>query len=175
VKDLLPVDASTIWWYADGLLRHRLSVDKDQWQIYVPEPLRRPILEEMHTKSGHLRFDKLIKTLTASFWWPKFTASVKQFLKECEACQAAIPGTVKAPATASSRTSENPPAVGKPSIWTSFSRFQNRRTRRTTVVLASLADFQTARTSSHAKRCSPPLTLHGFSLTGIFLCMVSQT
>jgi hypothetical protein len=32
------------------------------------------------------------------FWWPKFTASIKKFLRECEACQGAIPGTIKAPA-----------------------------------------------------------------------------
>lgn len=95
-SDKFPIDENSQWWYTDGLLRHRNS-PTEQWRLYVPATLRTEILNDAHNNSGHLRYNKLIKALTANFWWPKFTKTILTYLDECIACQESIPRTTRLP------------------------------------------------------------------------------
>jgi RNase H-like domain found in reverse transcriptase/Reverse transcriptase (RNA-dependent DNA polymerase)/Integrase zinc binding domain len=57
--------------------------------IYVPPGLRNDILQLVHDDplSAHFGTGKTLALLCRSFWWPKATDYVKEYIKSCEVCQ----------------------------------------------------------------------------------------
>jgi len=56
--------------------------------IYVPKSLRTRVLELHHDSvaAGHFGVNKTTELISRNFWWPKFHADVKNFVKTCEIC-----------------------------------------------------------------------------------------
>lgn len=47
---------------------------------------RKYILQSLHDKAGHLRFDKTAECIRKRFYWPNWQRHLKAYLNECESC-----------------------------------------------------------------------------------------
>ena len=67
-------------------------------RLYVPPPLRRHVVEELHTSAygGHLGSDKTIDAVSRRFFWPHIKRMVRAKCRECLDCQRSKPRQHKA-------------------------------------------------------------------------------
>lgn len=56
-------------------------------RVLMTEPERHTILDQMHTKDGHLGVSKTLHKVEARYYWPGISLSVKQFVGSCHICQ----------------------------------------------------------------------------------------
>ena len=70
-------------------------------RLYVPNDphLRTDILREYHdaNSAGHFGVQKTLDTLARDYFWPEMHKTVEGYVRSCEVCQRAKPGT-QAPA-----------------------------------------------------------------------------
>ena len=58
-------------------------------RIYVPGPLRNPVLVEYHDIgiAGHFGVNKIFASLSKIYYWPGMFNDVKKFISSCDVCQ----------------------------------------------------------------------------------------
>ena len=65
-------------------------VDGQSKRLCIPNiPLRKILLHDNHdsSTSGHLGFEKTYENISKSFFWPKISIDVKNYVSSCDACQ----------------------------------------------------------------------------------------
>ena len=64
-------------------------------RLYVPPPLRRHLVEELHASAygGHFGADRTIDAVTRRFYWPHIKRLVRRIVGECSECQRSKPRT----------------------------------------------------------------------------------
>ena len=57
-------------------------------RIYVPRPLRKPILVEYYDIgiTGHFGVNKTFASLSKLYYWPRMFNDVKRFIATCDIC-----------------------------------------------------------------------------------------
>lgn len=55
------------------------------FRVIIPPPLRRQVLEELH--SGHCGMVRMKEIARSYFWWPGLDAAIEDKVKSCSACQ----------------------------------------------------------------------------------------
>ena len=55
-------------------------------RVYVPNDLRLRVINETHTKFGHIGLAKMITHISKIYFWPDLAKSVKQVLDKCKVC-----------------------------------------------------------------------------------------
>eukprot|EP00731_Ephydatia_muelleri_P025835 Em0017g918a len=56
-------------------------------QIVVPQELRSYILDELHSKSGHLGAFKTFKKIKERYFWPGYEQEIHEAVQRCDICQ----------------------------------------------------------------------------------------
>ena len=77
-----------------GLLElHTREEDQDMqhWRLVVPDVpnIKKKIMDELYVVpySGHLGYQKTLKKVQQSFYWPDHTVDVRDFVLGCQVCQ----------------------------------------------------------------------------------------
>lgn len=72
---------------------------KTLYQVYIPIPLRKHLLQIFHDHplSGHLGRYKTYKRLQALAYWPKMSLDVKDYVQCCQTCQVQKPENRRRP------------------------------------------------------------------------------
>ena len=80
-----------------GLI-YRIDADVSD-RVYVPDTdgLRADVLRLVHDAAtgGHLGYNKTLRTLKRTYWWPRMRAAVKAYVRGCRACQQSKSSTTK--------------------------------------------------------------------------------
>lgn len=86
-------DINSSWTVSDGLLFKKVPMkefpnEDDMWKLFVPEPLRKKVLQECHDipTSGHLGIRKTYFRIKQKFFWHDMLRDVKQYVRACECC-----------------------------------------------------------------------------------------
>ncbi len=58
-------------------------------RLVLPRGLRQPVLEVMHSATGHGGLKHLTAAVQRAFWWPSVAADTDKFLEACDACKRA--------------------------------------------------------------------------------------
>lgn len=62
-----------------------------RWRLVIPNvpEVKKRIMEELHAVpySGHLGYQKTLKKVQQSFYWPDHTLDIRDFIKGCSVCQ----------------------------------------------------------------------------------------
>ncbi|RWS23870.1 Retrotransposable element Tf2 protein type 3-like protein [Leptotrombidium deliense] len=56
-------------------------------KIFVPQSLRRQILQNSHTKFGHIGVKKTLAIISPQYYWPQIITDVSAYIKHCDTCQ----------------------------------------------------------------------------------------
>jgi hypothetical protein len=66
---------------------HKLYVCTTTAAIYVPTPLRAPLLQWYHTNLQHPGVKRMQATVRSSFYWPGIDAAITKLVRTCDICQ----------------------------------------------------------------------------------------
>ena len=87
-------NGSTTDYALDNGLLYRTPPNQPR-QLYIPNlaSLKQRILREHHDSViyGHLGIGKTVKSVSASFYWPKLTSDVQAYVRSCPTCQRSKP------------------------------------------------------------------------------------
>ena len=88
-KLLTDESASSNYVVIDGLLYLKPTKEGGCARLFVPESLRKMVLELVHSHrlSGHPGIAKTLRHLGRNFFWPGCKDFVKNFISECSTCQ----------------------------------------------------------------------------------------
>jgi hypothetical protein len=94
IKLRLQVTDSTDWKLIDGLLQYKN-------RLFVPDTdnLRTHLIREAHAQvsTAHPGQNKTIKILRTRYYWPKMSDNIRQYIRNCAACQRATVPRDKTP------------------------------------------------------------------------------
>ncbi|KAK9395726.1 hypothetical protein NXF25_019087 [Crotalus adamanteus] len=78
-----------------GWLTNRYGVAWKGDKMYVPDSLRKTVLQRCHDakQAGHFGFLKTLHLLRWQFWWPRLKVDVEQYVRGCHVCASAKPRT----------------------------------------------------------------------------------
>lgn len=79
----------------DILYKHFLNGIDHQWNLIVPEMMKKRILEENHDSCAHLGVFKTISRIKERYYWPKMFEEVKKYVNDCDVCKAAKTSNVR--------------------------------------------------------------------------------
>lgn len=68
-----------------GLL-HRVSTSRtgeNIYQLVLPNKFKATVLKSMHDDLGHLGVDRVVDMIRPRFFWPKMSADVEEYVKNC--------------------------------------------------------------------------------------------
>ena len=72
----------------DGVLcRQSRNGGTSRIQIVVPQELRSYILDELHSKSGHLGAFKTFQKIKERYFWPGYEQEILKAVQRCDICQ----------------------------------------------------------------------------------------
>ena len=66
-------------------------------RMYVPDQLRKVVLEQYHDENGHMGVDKTYHTVGVKYYWPNMFKEVLGYIQGCVVCQARTLRAQKAP------------------------------------------------------------------------------
>ena len=70
---------------------HDQEEEHQIWRIVVPNDptIKGQIMEELHSVpyAGHLGYQKMLKQIQKTFYWPDLTIEVRDYVLGCEVCQ----------------------------------------------------------------------------------------
>lgn len=58
----------------------------DNVRIFIPESLRKNIIEKCHMKYGHIGSSKILKILSPQYYWPLMNDDINNYVKSCLTC-----------------------------------------------------------------------------------------
>lgn len=64
------------------------DVNPELCTIVVPAKMQQQVLELAHDANGHMDVSRTLTKVKDRYWWPKMTATTKEYVEGCQVCQA---------------------------------------------------------------------------------------
>lgn len=81
-----------------GVLHRKVQVDgQEKVQLVLPQEYRVLALRGLHDDIGHMGRDKTLNLVRESFFWPRMTGDVEDWIRNCVRCKLSKGVGIKAP------------------------------------------------------------------------------